>query len=388
MGMRSFRRRSLLLSLLAVSLGAGIGIEPCPRTLAAPASGPDFRVSDRDLSHPLRIIIYGDMRFTDPSPTRATNPKVRRWLVDQIAAEKPDAVLLSGDLPWHGGQAGDYDEYRIETQIWRGAHLRIYPVLGNHEFSGGGEQRCLENWWNAFPELRGRRWYAVELGSSLYVLNLDSNSSLLAGSEQAGWIRAQLASLPASVRFVFFNLHHPPVVDVQASGDASHNGRPNERALAEFLAQAPEKSRVRFIVAAGHIHNYERFLQDGIVYIVSGGGGADPRPIVRGPADLYRDSGFPNYHYVRLVQDGEKLIGTMVRVADPDDAAPVWQEKDHFEVPMAAGVAAEAPEFRLAKRFPVPGNGGFDYIVSSENGQRARLSPKPGTFAVLVVERQ
>ena len=278
------------------------------------------------------------MRFTDPSETRATNPKVRRWLVDQVAAEKPDAVLLSGDVPWHGGQASDYDEYRIETGIWRDAHLHIYPALGNHELSGGSDkQQCLENWWNAFPELRGRRWYSVQIGSSVYVLNLDSNSSLLAGSEQIGWIQSQLASLPATVRFVFFNLHHPPVVDVQVNGDASHNGRPNEHALAEFLAQAPEKSHVRFIVAAGHIHNYERFFQDGIVYLVSGGGGADPRPIVRLPADLYQDPAFPNYHYVRFVEDGENLTGTMVRVADPGAATPVWQEKDHFGIRAADG---------------------------------------------------
>ena len=328
----------LLIFIAAASILAGIGSKPCITMLAAPPGGADFRISDSDLSHPLRIIVYGDMRFTDPSETAATNPKVRRWLVEQIVAEKPDAVLLSGDVPWHGGHAGDYDVYRRETQIWRDAHLRIYPALGNHEFSGGPDkQQCLENWWNAFPELHGRRWYSVQIGSSVYLLNLDSNSSLLAGSEQMGWIQAQLASLPATVRFIFFNLHHPPVVDVQENGDPSHNGRPNEHALAEFLAKAPEKSRVRFIVAAGHIHNYERFFQDGIVYLVSGGGGADPRPIVRGPADLYQDSGFPNYHYVRFVQDGEKLIGTMVRVADPDAATPTWQEKDHFAIHAAGG---------------------------------------------------
>jgi hypothetical protein len=37
-------------------------------------------------------------------------------------------------------------------------------------------------------------------------------------------------------RFVFLNLHHPPVVDVKPNGDASHNGRPNGPVLAEFLA--------------------------------------------------------------------------------------------------------------------------------------------------------
>jgi hypothetical protein len=144
------------------------------------------------------------------------------------------------------------------------------------------------------------------------------------------------------VRYVFFNLHHPPVVDVQEFGDASHNGRPNERALAEFLAKAPEKSHVRFFVSAGHVHNYERFFQNGIVYLVSGGGGAKPVPIVRAPADLYQDSGFPNYHYVRIVQDGENLSGTMVRVADPSATTPVWEERDHFEV--AAPASAQPVE--------------------------------------------
>ncbi len=330
--MRGFRHYLLLIFFVAVGSHWMSSWSKSRAALdAPPASGPDFRRSDSDLSHPLRIIVYGDMRFTDPHETSATNPKVRRWLVNRIAAEKPDAVFLTGDVPWHGGQAGDYDEYRSETQIWRDARLHIYPALGNHEFGGGrSEQECLENWWNAFPELRGRRWYSVQLGSSVYVLNLDSNSSLLPGSEQIAWMQAQLASLPSTVRFVFFNLHHPPVVDVQETLDASHNGRPNEQSLAEILAKAPEKSRLRFVVAAGHVHNYERFFQDGIVYLVSGGGGAKPYPIVRGPVDLYRDSGFPNYHYVRFVQDGNNLIGTMFRVADPDATTPVWQEKDHF----------------------------------------------------------
>ena len=303
---------------------------PRPKA-AAGFSGPDYSRSESDLSHPLRIVAYGDTRFTDPRETGATNPKVRRWEVDRIAEERPDALLVSGDLPWHGGNAGDYDVYRAETRVWRDARLYIYPALGNHEFHGL-EQQCLENWWTAFPELRGHRWYSVALGKAVYVLNLDSNSSLLPGSEQLGWVKSQLAGLPLTVRFVFVNLHHPPVVDVQEGGDESHNGRPNERALAEFLAKAPEKSHFRFVVVAGHIHNYERFYKDGIVYLVSGGGGAKPHPVRRGSDDLYKDPEFPNYHYIRFVVEAGTLQGTMVRVADPDAATPTWQEKDHFEV--------------------------------------------------------
>ena len=331
--MHRLRRRWLLVfTVTAAGLLLSSCSKPRPTLLAARASGPDFQRNEGDLSHPARIIVYGDMRFTAPHETTATNPKVRRWLVDQIAAERPDAILLSGDVPWHGGQAGDYDVYRAETQIWRDAHLHVYPALGNHEFAGS-ETQCLENWWNAFPELRGRRWYSVALGNSIYILNLDSNLSLSPDSGQITWIKSQLASLPATVRFVFLNLHHPPVVDVQKTGDSSHNGRPNERALAEFLAREPEKSRLRFLVVAGHVHNYERFSQDGSVYVVSGGGGAIPHHVERGPEDLYQDPGFPNYHYMRFVEEGEKLDGTMVRVANPEAAAPAWQEKDHFEVP-------------------------------------------------------
>src|SRR5271168_2964472 len=49
------------------------------------------------------LIAYGDTRFTDPKETAATNPDVRVALIKQITIEKPSAVLISGDLPWHGG---------------------------------------------------------------------------------------------------------------------------------------------------------------------------------------------------------------------------------------------------------------------------------------------
>jgi hypothetical protein len=276
------------------------------------------------------LVVYGDMRFTDPKETNATNPKVRRWLVDRIAAEKPDAVLISGDLPWNGNVTNDYVVYHAETAAWRAAHILISPALGNHEFHGE-LQLCLNNWWNEFPQLRGHRWYSIALGSRLFVLNLDSNSSLLPNSEQAAWIKAQLASLPSSVQFVFLNMHHPPVADVQAKPDDDHNPRPNEIALADFLRTATKN--VKFVVCSGHIHNYERFVQDGVVYLVSGGGGAKPRPVVRKLRDQYRDTDFPNYHYVKFVLGANHLDVDMIRVADPAALAPSWQLKDHFEIP-------------------------------------------------------
>jgi hypothetical protein len=292
----------------------------------------DFTVPDGDLTKPVSVIAYGDMRFTDRSNTESTNPKVRKWLVDKIAHERPQALLLSGDVPWHGGEKNDYAVYRQETASWREEKLRVFPTLGNHELNGD-EHECLEDWWSAFPQLRGRRWYSVQLGNAVYILNLDSNSSLLPSSEQDKWLVRELSALSQSVKFVFFNLHHPPVSDFQVDGDPSHNARPNEIALADRLKTCPQRGEKQFIVTAGHVHNYERFLKDGIEYLVSGGGGAKPRPIVRTKDDLYRSSDFPNYHYLKFVVDGSRLLGTMMRVADPSAASPSWQEAESFSLP-------------------------------------------------------
>lgn len=322
----------LLPAVLLVVAGILLWREVRPyRVLPPPPVPPTFRVNTQDLSNPLRIVAYGDMRFTDPREKDVTNPKVRRWLVERVANENPDAILLSGDIPLQGGNAADYTVYQSETSTWRDRHLRIYPALGNHEFRGF-EKECLENWWRTFPELRGWRYFSVQLGDAIYLLNLDSNSPLTPGSPQIAWLTEQLARLPATVRFVFVSLHHPPVADASKAGIESHSVRPNEAALAQFLAAAARNSRARFIVNAGHIHNYERFYQDGIVYLVSGGGGAKPVPVEREPKDQYQDGSFPNYHYVKIVITGGNLQGVMIRLTDPASDTPSWEEKDRFEV--------------------------------------------------------
>jgi acid phosphatase type 7 len=285
-------------------------------------------VRDNELRTPTTVIAYGDMRFTDPTALPAENVNARRALVARVAQERPDAVLLNGDLTMHGGNQADYGVYRTETQAWRDAHLRIFPVLGNHEFAGCEVPQCLQNWWETFPALKGHRWYSVQLGTNLFVIGLDSNDSLLPGSPQHRWLEAQIASLPKSFQFVFITLHHEPVGDVQAGAD--DNPRPNEMALADLLKSESPKSHARFVVIAGHIHNYERFEQDDVVYLVSGGGGAPQQTIERNPNDLFQANSYPNFHYVKFELHRDMLNATMYRLADP--AGPAWEAKDTFQV--------------------------------------------------------
>jgi hypothetical protein len=161
---------------------------------------------------------------------------------------------------------------------------------------------------------------------------LDSDASLLPGSEQRIWLEGEVAALPPSVRFVLLALHHPPVTGIESAQKPDYP-RQNELALAEYLKVAATGSpRTRFVVIAGHIHNYARFLRDDITYLITGGGGGTPAELDRGPSDLYRNPSFPNYHYVKLVLNGDRLSGTMWRLADPDMETPVWEVRDRFEV--------------------------------------------------------
>jgi hypothetical protein len=323
--------------MLKVSLPALLSFASCmlaqtaanlPTSQLTSEPGATFRVEEHA---PMSIIAYGDTRFTDPTNVRSTNPKVRRWLVQKIASEKPSAIVINGDLPLAGDVLNDYAVYKAETQIWRDNHLRVFQTLGNHEFHGDMQQ-SLENWWNTFPEMRNRRWYSVQIGVRAYVMAIDSDTSLLPGSDQDRWIRQQLSSLPSTVDFLLVTMHHPPVADVQTHILVDHNPRPNEMAFRDLLSEMAPKMHARIIVSAGHIHNYERNVVNDVVYLVSGGGGAPPYFVERTKDDLYQSILFPNYHYMKLMLLPDRLHAEMIRVADSEADEPVFQVKDKFDI--------------------------------------------------------
>jgi acid phosphatase type 7 len=330
-----FQADSLLRFVLSVFLLAAPVVAPAQ----APADsglisqpGATFVVKNSALPRNFSIIVYGDMRFTDPSNAKAANPDARRALVARIADLHPDALVLTGDVPWRGTFAADYAEFRLETTAWRTENLRVYPTLGNHEFGGKGTDDPLKDWWSTFPELKDRRWYSVALGSRVYLICVDSDTELTPGSPQRTWLEDQIAHLSPKVEFVFVALHHPPVADIQTKFHVDHNPRPNEISLRDYLSQVAPGSHAKFIVTAGHIHNYERAEVDGVTYLVSGGGGAHPYEVDRTPQDKYQSTDFPNFHYIVFHLDGKQMKATMYRLALPIGTPPEWQARDSFVV--------------------------------------------------------
>jgi acid phosphatase type 7 len=316
----------LFAAILLVSTGVAV-----PQTTATPpapaADGkPTFVVPEIKPDAPLKIVAYGDMRFTDPANVSDTNPRVRKWLAEKVGAEKPDLLFLSGDMPLYGSDPADWRVYQQETASWKENHLRVYPTIGNHEMMNGGH---LEHYFAAYPQIDNHRYYSV-LAGSVELIALNSVAKIDRASPQFAWLDAQLANIPPQVRFIFFLLHMPLMDDVQSQVVVSLPS-PEMWDLRTYLEEKAAHSRARFITVSGHIHNYERFQHGGITYLISGGGGARPYPVmVRGPQDLYKDPGFPNFHYIVFTLKEKRMDATMYRVADP--AAPTMsvEVKDRF----------------------------------------------------------
>ena len=289
---------------------------------------PRVVVPVEDPTAPLTFIAYGDTRFTQREGV--ANAVARRALVARMASENPAAIFIGGDLVYDGSDADDYETYKTETAAWSRAKIPIFPTLGNHEFKGCDTDwsPCLENWWRAAAprEVRSFRWYSVSLGPKVLVLMLDSDSSLKPGSEQRTWFERQMTQVGSPTEFVFVVLHYPPV------RDPIFPRAKDEKEIARYLTKNTHSLHARVVVVGSHVHNYERFRRDDVTYLVSGGGGAKPVPVLRLFGELSKLDTAVNFHYMRFrLEDGD-LQGTMVRFDPNSPAETAWTEPDRFEV--------------------------------------------------------
>jgi len=315
-------RRACLITLLAFAAAMAA---PAPAQTPASSWQPDIALAA--LTYPFTFVGYGDMRFTDPADTQHSNAAVRRAEIARIAEERPAFVVISGDLVLTGADAQDWKVFDAETAPLRQAGIELLPALGNHDVRGA-EDRALENYFQRFPRLEGRRWYSARAGN-LVIFVLDSNSPDGPGSRQWRWLEQGLEALPPDVDFVLVALHHPPLTrshDKMFGG--GHSPRPQEEQLASLLEKHEQSMRARIIVMAGHVHNYERYERNGVTYLVSGGGGATPYRVRRSAKDFYRAPG-PTYHICNFAVDHGELRFQMLRLTF-EDKQPRWTERDSF----------------------------------------------------------
>jgi len=292
------------------------------------------------LSGPFRFVAYGDARFHDPKDATDSNPAVRVALVKAIADASPAFICFTGDIVFHGSDRQDWSVFASETTPWREKHISVFPTLGNHELYFLPKPG-LRNYFQAFPDLNNHRYYSVRAGNTL-LLALDSTEDEMAGA-QAQWLTGKLDSIATDVDFVFVMTHHPPYTSssMNLHGEG-HSARAAEQALAKLLEERQPRTRARFVVFSGHVHNYERHEHGGVTYFVSGGAGAHAYPVSRAPSDPYQSNGI-NYHYLLVEVDHEKLKITMNRV-EIADGKPAWTQPDSVTITAPAAAAKAAAQ--------------------------------------------
>ena len=301
---------------------------------------------------PFRFAFLGDTRFTTSSDTKAANAAARRMLVQAIADAHPAFVSVGGDIVFHGDEAGDWKTWAQETAVWREHGIAVYPVLGNHDLSGG--KVALDNYFQRFPELKNNRYYSVRAANTL-LLVLDSSLDELSGP-QGEWLVNKLDSVPSDVEFVCVLLHHPPYTsssDEKMYG-GGHSARSQEARLGKLLEKRQPSAHARFVVFSGHVHNYERHEHNGITYFVSGGGGAHAYRITRAPGDPFLDNHI-NYHYLLVEVQQRKVNVTMNRL-ELENGKATWSQPDKVTITVDGVILGNAKMRGEARQLRISGS--------------------------------
>jgi 3',5'-cyclic AMP phosphodiesterase CpdA len=238
----------------------------------APAGPADFK-----------FVVYGDTR---------TRHEMHQRVVDAIVKTDPDFVIHTGDLVSNGTDAALWPRFfAIEKELLRKAP--IYTVLGNHE-------RNTPQFYDFFDVKTP--YFSFDWGNVHFIL-LDTDLGNMPGrdafwAEQTKWLEADLkGSGKAAMRIVVF--HHPPFTAVKK--------RQEEGKQVRELVPLFEQYKVA-AVFAGHDHNYQHHLKNGIHYIVTGGGGAPLYP-VDGPIPDVTQKVLSTEHYVQV-----KVTGNTARI--------------------------------------------------------------------------
>jgi len=203
----------------------------------------------------IRIGAYGDVRG---------GHRVHAQLIARLVAEAPDLVVASGDLVLRGTDDADWQQFFAVTAPLMAA-VPYYPAVGNHDLGKTGDlaRRVTDQF--ALPpgpadRPPGAGWYSFDV-ADVHLVMLDSNA--YDDARQRAWLEADLLAA-AGARAIVVVTHDGPF----ARG--THGG--NQQAVRDYVPILV-RHRVTLLIS-GHDHLYQRGEQDGLPYMVSGGGGA------------------------------------------------------------------------------------------------------------------
>jgi Icc-related predicted phosphoesterase len=274
-----------------------------------------------------RFAIASDFQRTSRAEVwRESNREERALILEAIAREEPELLLMLGDLVFCGSSQSDWREFDALSAPIREAGIPVLAVPGNHEY-WVSPRAGLRNFQARFPLLGDRRWHARSWGPLALVL-LDSNRRFLSTAlweEQVRDYGEELARADGDpeTRGTLVLVHHPPYTNSSVTSDELH--------VQDSFVPPFRAARKTLAMLAGHVHSYERYERGGKTFLVAGGGGGPRVRLKIGPRRRHADDLFAGpavrfFHYLmgtlsadgvdiemRGLRKGERRFETMDR---------------------------------------------------------------------------
>ncbi|MDP8224429.1 MAG: metallophosphoesterase family protein [Candidatus Lernaella stagnicola] len=201
---------------------------------------------------PFTFAILGDNR---------SDPVTYREVVEGIIETAPNFVFNVGDIVADGWQFDHYDAQFFGPAADLMADTPVYVSIGNHESESIYYYHLL-----SLPG--GESFYTFNYGDARFI-SLNTNRLYVQGSKQYRWFEEQLQRAnDDGVEWIFVFSHHP----AWSEGWDSPGYR-GEILMRMSVVPLMEQYGVD-VFFAGHTHDYERGEKNGVVHIITGGGGS------------------------------------------------------------------------------------------------------------------
>jgi predicted phosphodiesterase len=217
-----------------------------------------FRLAPNpDAEAPVRFAALGDLG-------KRTSDQFAVY--EQMKKVPVDFVLLTGDIAYDNGKLSEFEQNVFGVYQSMMTKVPFFAASGNHDYNTD-DANAFRNVFALFEnggEVGLERWYSFDWGPVHFVV-LDTEKYF---EEQQAWLKTDLTAHDRP--WTIAVLHRPPY-------SAGSHG--SEHAVREAFSPILAEHGVA-LVLAGHEHDYERtHPQDGVVYVVTGGGGRGTRAV-------------------------------------------------------------------------------------------------------------
>jgi acid phosphatase len=222
------------------------------------------------------------------------------------------AGLMLGDNFYPAGVSSTDDPLWREyfEQVYDTEHLgrlHWYPVLGNHDYAGNAQAQIdysrKNPRWHLPDAFWARTWNNAAGKPLVKVIGLDTNREFTRWPEQMRFLDRELADAGSTPVIVIG--HHP----VYTCGKLG--------ALPRVKTELRDKLVAARVAAylAGHEHNHQLIVRDGLTQLIQGGGGKTLTPLI------WR-------HEAKGVIFADESYGFSVLRAGPGGLRFDWRDKD------------------------------------------------------------